>query len=430
MVGMGIGSFVDGAIKGYGLREAHLDRERARKHQDEDRAFLAEQRDWARSDQAYEAGERQRQTQNRDAISDINTEARTAFEAEVATGAQKPEDFDKFWKDYALPRMQDELLSQGDIEGYRKLSEWADSEDAKKGGRLFAGAMFKANMGDVEGALDDVIAAGKLGGYIAGDFDIDEKEPIVDESGATIGFRITIRDNDGNETVQDVALDDVPNVIATFANPQAAWESQQAAAADRTKRDNEFDDWKRKEDYKTENDAGAREDAIKSLRERIAVDPLVDGSVNFDDLPREEREKMIEEEIAFQKGSNAGPAVPAARTIVDNSTGQAVPMPDPAALEAAPGLGSVPRATPGGAQPGGAVPQAEPRRGNAVINGVEDPGLPAVSTPAELVDQAAQKMVEGGNPQEIARMLRATNVDEAMWPAELKRILSTSAPPA
>lgn len=435
MVGMGIGSFVDGFARGYGIRQDMIDREQAREGRQRDQEWQDQQRTWMTEDRQFQVEERDRDKRERDAIDAIGAETQQAFQEQVAAGTYKPEDFDTFWKQYGLPRMQNELLMQGDIEGAKKLMEWGESEAALEGGRLFAGAMFKAQTGDHEGALNDVIKAGKLRGYIAGDFDIDEQEPIVDENGTTIGYRITIRDESGDERVQDIAIDDIPSVIATFANPQAAWESQQAAAADRGKRDAEFEDWKRKEDYKAANGEGGygREDAIKSLRDRVKADLAVDGSVNFDDLPRDQREKMITEEIAFMNGQGAQPSAPAPRVIMDSNTGQPVPMAQPqamdgAALSQAPGLGGAPQAsvpTSNAAAPSPAASAGAPVRGNAVINGVEDPGLPAVSTPAELVDQAARQMVEGKNPQDIARMLRATNVDPSMWPPGLQRLMET-----
>lgn len=429
--GMGLGSFVDGFARGYGIRTDIEDRKEAKADRADDRAFRNEKREWMREDREYQSSERQRELDQRAAIENISAETRAEFDEQVAAGEFKPEDYDEFWKQYALPRMQNELLMQGDIDGAKKLMEWGESEDALKGGRLFASAMFKAQTGDHAGALDDVIEAGKLRGYIAGDFDIDEKEPITDADGSLLGYRITIRDSDGNETVQDIAVEDIPTVISTFANPQAAWESQQATAASDDKRADELEDYEARKDIDARYDGNAdREAAIESLRDRMEADVMVEDSVNFDDLPRAEREKLIADEIAFMNGTGAEPTAPAPRMIVDTSSGKPVPMPDPAAVESAPGLGGVPAPSPG---PGAAMaapaptPSAPPRTTNAIVNGAEDASL-AVPSHAQLVDTAAQQMVEGKSPQEIARTLTAVGVDRSQWPAELVRVLGTNGP--
>lgn len=424
MLGTGLGSFVDGFARGYGIRTSIEDRQ-------DDREWRQEQREWMREDREYQRSERERELAQREAIEQISAETRAEFDEQVAAGEFKAEDYDEFWKQYALPRMQNELLMQGDIDGAKKLMEWGESEDALRGGRLFASAMFKAQTGDHAGALDDVIEAGKIRGYIAGDFDIDEKEPITDENGNLLGYRITIRDDEGNETVQDVAVEDIPTVISTFANPQAAWESQQAAAASDRQRADELEDYEARKEIDARYDGNAdREAAIESLRKRIKADALVEDSVNFDDLPRAEREKMIAEEIAFMNGAGAQPTAPTQRMIVDTNSGKPVPMPDPSAIEGAPGLGTVPAPRPG---PGSAMaapaptPAGPPRTTNAIINGAQDASL-AVPSHAELVDLAAQQMVEGKNPQEIARTLTAVGVDRSQWPAELVRVLGTNGP--
>lgn len=427
-LGIGLGAFVDGFAKGYGLRQEkeRLDEERADRA--EDRAWRETQRQWATEDRQYQTRERERQQSDRDAIRQIQSEGRAEFQEQVEAGTFKPEEFDTFYTQYVLPKMEVELLNQGDYEGYQRLRDWGESEAAKKGSRLFAESLFLAQSGQHDKALDKVIEAGKVRGYIGDDYDIDEKEPIVDEDGNTLGYRITIRDGDGNETVQDIALDDIPNVIATFANPQAAWESQQATRVRNTERKEELEDFEAKERIKAGYSNDERTTAIKSLRDRMKADPLNPEAVAFDDLPREERERLIADEIAFTKGAQAGPTAPAPRVTVDSQTGQAVPVPDPAAADAAPGLGNVPTPAPrltAPRQSSGPAANAP----SATINGQVDKGIAAPPSNAQLVEQAASDMVAGKDPQEIARTLRAVGVDEAQWPAELQRVMTARPAP-
>jgi hypothetical protein len=423
MLGIGLGAFVAGFAGGYGLRQQHEDRAEAKKDREADRAWRDEQRQWASEDRAFQQSERDRAAGQREAIEGITADVQADFDAAVASGEVKASEFDDFWKQYGLPRMQNELLLQGDIDGAKRLMEWGESEAAIKGGRLFAQSMFLAQSGQHAEALDKVIEAGKVRGYIGDDFDIDEKEEIRDETGAVLGYRVTIRDNDGNETIQDIALEDIPTVIATFANPQAAWESQQATRAANSKREQELDDYETKKEIDARysgKDNAARTAAIKALRERMKVDPMVDGSVNFDDLPRDQREKLITEEISF---ANGDPTAPPARMIVDGNSGQPVPMPDPSALDGAPGLGSAPTPTrPGPARP--AAWSAPPGQG---VGESSQPGsvqgdLP-VPSEAQVVEQATQQMLSGKDPNAIAQTLKAVGVDQSKWPAELVRVL-------
>lgn len=426
-LGIGLGAFVEGFAGGYGLRQQMEDREEAKKDREAERAWRDEQRAWQAEDRAFQVSERERLTGQREEIESITADVREDFDDAVAAGEAKADEFDQFWKQYGLPRMQNALLEQGDIEGAKKLMEWGESEAALKGGRLFAQSMFLAQTGQHGEALDKVIEAGKVRGYIGDDFDIDEKEEIRDDSGTLLGYRVTIRDSKGNETVQDIALDDIPTVIATFANPQAAWESQQATAAANTKREQELEDYEAKKEIDARyagTDNKAREAAIKALRERMKADPMVDGSVNFDDLPREKREQLIKDEISFAKGD---PSAPSQRMLVDRDSGQPVPMPTPDAMQAAPGLGTAPKPASWSAPPGkgvGESPVPTPAPAGAAPGPAAAPSgdLP-VPSQGQVIEQAAQQMLSGGDPNEIARTLTAVGVDKSKWPAELVRVL-------
>lgn len=423
MLGMGIGGFVDGFARGYGLREEIKDRELAREERKEDRAIRREQLDWQREDRAFQRSERQRAVDERGRIDAINSNARSQFEAGVKDGTYREDEFEKFWTEYALPKMQSELILQNNYQGAQALADWSETRSAKKGRQLFSSAMFKAQTGDGAGAIDDAIAAGRLGGYIGEGFDISDKEEITDRKGNVLGYRLTIKDAGGNEVQQDVAIDDVPAMVSRFANPQTAWETQMATAAKRAERDAEFADFTRREDYKadiasTKTGTGSRTDAIASLR-KAHPGPQYEGdnAVGFDNMPREQQEKLIADELSLQSGTTRA-APPAAQVIVDNRSGQAVPAGQGAGpTQTAPGLGESPKPAP---QATGMV------RPNAVINGRVDSGLPAPTSSSEMVDMAARQMVEGGNPQEIARTLKAMGVPEHKWPDSVSRPLRQS----
>lgn len=414
MVGIGLGGFVDGFARGYGLREEIKDRELARAERAEDRSLRREQMEWQREDRAFQRSERQRALDYRGRIDAINSDARKQFDAGVESGTYEADEFEKFWTDYALPRMQSELILQNDYRGAQALADWSETRGAKKGRQLFSSAMFKAQTGDGAGALDDAIAAGRLGGYIGDGFDISDKEEITDRKGNVLGYRLTITDAGGNEVQQDVAVEDIPAMVSRFANPQTAWDTQMATAAKRAERDASLEDYAARKEIDARYDTSgnkSRSDAIKVLRERHKADPIDESAVSFDTMPREQQESLIAQEMSLQSGVMPA-APPSARMIVDNRSGQAVPAVSPA--QNAPGLGESPKPAP---QATGMT------RPNAVINGREDPGLPAPTSSSEMVDMAARQMVEGGNPQEIARTLRAMGVPEHKWPDSVIRPL-------
>lgn len=422
MLGIGLGGFVDGFAKGYSFREEMKDREQARLDRAEDREFMREQRQWSRDDRAFQQSERDRALGERKRIDAINADARAQFDAGVESGTYKPDEFEKFWAEYALPRMQTELILQNDYQGAQALADWSATNAAKKGRQLFSSALFKAQTGDGAGALDDAIEAGRIAGYIGDGFDISDKEEITDKKGNVLGYRLTIKDAQGNEAQQDVALEDIPDMVTRFSNPQTAWESQQATRASNAKRASELEDYEAKKQidarYSTSSDK-SRSDAIKALRDRYKADPFDASAVGFDDMPREEQERLIAGELELQSGTQRT-APPAARVVVDTQSGQPMaPTPSAQPRAAAPGLGESPR--PVAQQAPGITP-----RPSAVING-QDSGLPAPTTPAEMVDMAARQMVEGGDPQEIARTLKAMGVPEHKWPDSVKRPLQQRA---
>src|SRR5690606_24359040 len=120
----------------------------------------------------------------------------------------------------------------------------------------------------------------KLGGYIANGYEVEGHDALTDEGGNVLGFRLRLKDADGNPIEQDVAVGDVGGVIARFLNPDSAWASQQAARAETAKDDREVDVFRRKEEVKRDVGGGKavdmarlRNDAIKRIEEREA-DPM------------------------------------------------------------------------------------------------------------------------------------------------------------
>jgi hypothetical protein len=438
MLGIGIGGFVEGMVRGYGLREDMKDRELAREERAEDRKYRAEEMQFRREDRAFQRedrefarSERNREVGNRNRLESIQTDARERFEEGVEKGKYDSGEFEKFWTEYALPKYQAELILQNDIEGATALADWSATQGAKRGRQLFGQAMGAAQTGDYAGALDSAIEAGKVQGYIGNGFEISEKEEITDEDGTLLGYRVTMTDGAGNENQQDIAIEDVPTFVSRFANPTAAFESQQATQARQVEREEDMADYRTKAEIDAEfdNEAGgkSRADAITALRKSMPGDPYDESIASFDKMDRAEQERMIAEEIALQSGGGVAATPPAGRVVVDTQTGQPVPAAQPTADATGLGESTKPaqRAPAGG--PGLGIGPAPSQRPAPVINGAPDTGIASPPSAAESVNMAAQEMVSGGNPQEIAKRLTALQIPQSKWPSSITQALQQTA---
>lgn len=407
--GIGLGAFVEGFERGQRARERMDDRREKR----DNKARLAE----------------------------IDAEAKAAFDEGVAEGTQDPKSYDQFWKDYALPKRRNELLRQGDVSGAKALDEWGQSDAALQGGRLFSRALLAAQTGDHAGALDLAIEAGKVKGYIEHGYELTGHQPIQDTAGNTVGYRITAKDGDGNELEQDVPLDKMGDMIATFVNPDAAWTSQQEQRAAQAKRDQEIADRDEERAYeRAETDEDRAYDEGQEERKRLreekkaasekpekeaaqrgedydaAVEHLADSDINWSDYAPEERQAKIDAHLAQKRayvtgdgaktapglgdptlggdaGASAAPARPATgnRVAVDQRSGQIV---QPEAREA---TGIV------------QTPQAQPQGAAAKQDRVQSPNAIQQSL---VRTQAKRAIQQGASPDQVARQMRAVGIGD------------------
>ena len=332
MLGIGLGGFMEGFNKAQDLK---LQRDKA--------GLLAKRNERqevldAREDAEYERGE-----QKRVELENVMTDSRKAFDEKVASGEAKAEDSDDWFSQYTIPKLKQTYIANNDMDNADRVQKWADTEDAKAGAKLFKSALVKAQTGDGPGALDDAIKAGQRQGYIAHGYEVQKHDKIVTPDGNLVGYRIWLTDPDGKEIQQDIQAAELPKTIATFLNPDAAWESQIAASQAETKRQNELEDYKTKKQIDKAVGVGddkLRGEAITSLRKRMDGG-LAGDEATFDDLSGEEKEKLISEEIKLQRGgpapggaasgtapglagTDSGTAAPSRKVLVDTATGQAV----------------------------------------------------------------------------------------------------------
>ena len=383
MLGIGLGAFVQGMEAGIGIRD-RIDDGKLRR------------------------AERQRILDNRAALDKIDTDTRQGFDQAVEQGAAPEEQFEEFWTRYALPKRTNELLRQGRIDEARALKDWGESDAARQGGKLFSSALLKAQTGDNEGALQDVIAAGKVKGYIEHGYELTGQQPIVDDSGRTVGYRLTVRDGDGEPVEQDIALGDIPRLISTFANPDAAWASQAeqrqkaADADDKQQRDLDTHEKKKQIDQRYKGDDHAAT-YRKAREERMKND------LNFADLSPEEQDKAVRADLdaaesyaRTRAGTPEGDGIglapkPGGKVVLDRKTGRPAEQPrdpGPAGLRPEPTSAAVPTA----------------------------PGKRAHSR-EDIIRDAAEHIRAGGNPDYIAQRLLNAGIAETEWPQELRGVM-------
>ncbi|MCA1490096.1 hypothetical protein I6F11_04080 [Ensifer sp. NBAIM29] len=332
MLGIGLGGFMEGYNKAQDMK---LDKEKA--------ALAKERYDRQKVLDAREDAEYERSESQRKAIEDTVKTQQANFQAAVDAGTAEPEDSDEWFSKHTVPLLKNTYLSNGDIDNADRVQKWADTTDAKTGAKLFKSALLKAQTGDGVGALDDAIKAGQTQGYIAHGYEVQKHDKIVQPDGTLVGYRVWLTDPDGKEVQQDILAAELPKTIATFLNPEAAWESQLAAAQAEKKRQDELTDYRSKKTIDKEIGVGddkLRGDAITALRKRMDGG-LTGDEPKFDDLPGEEKEKLIADEITLQRGApaagtsgagtapgiggNAPASAPARKVIVDTATGKAVP---------------------------------------------------------------------------------------------------------
>ncbi|WP_159953043.1 hypothetical protein [Rhizobium sp. 18065] len=390
MLGIGLGGFMDGYQRGQQIRDNKIDRQRTEvMHK--------------RQDQEYD-----RVVSQRSEIDGINTQAKKEFDTRVAAGTENPNNFDTFWTGYALPKLKNTYLAQGNVEMADKVQAWGDSEDTRAGAKLAMSALLKAQTGDAAGALTDAMEAGKKKGYITHGYEIQKQDTIVDTDGKLQGYRLFLKGPDGKDIQQDLPLAQVPKMIATYLNPEAAWQSQIATQAEAGKDAKELKVYEEKKKIDKAYGTGenkSRTDAIASLRKRM--DGGLGTDTKFDDLPREEQEKLISSELELQGGqpglaggpiAQAAPAGSGRKVLVDSATGQPAP------------------------------PEARPQPR------AENPRAPAASAKPEsreerisfMVQSAEQAIADGEQPERIADGLRQNGISEDLWPKPLRDALGNT----
>lgn len=394
MLGIGLGAAMTAFNESQRLRQADEDRKR--------RLVLQQ-----REDEEYNRAKKMR-----DEIDAIGIQTKKDFDTQVASGKRKADDFDTFWKEQALPKLKETYLTQGNFEAADRLQKWGEDADVKAGAKLSLSAMWKASNGDYSGALDDALKVGEKKGYIDHNYELVGKTEIIDpKTKNVVGYRLNVKTPDGETVQQDIAAKDIPRVVSTLINPQAAWESylkkQEQSASDARELKNY--EAKKKIDRLYSGDQQQRSKAIENLRKRF--NGGLDGQdAKFDDMPRDQQESLINGELSLQAGAgsppgigigagapsaSAGPAAsapPAQKVVVDKMTGRTV---NPAAV---PGLAAPVKTAP--------QPASQPQAQNET---------PQVRT-QYMIQEAQDAISNGERPTRVADQLRQAGIPEDQWP--------------
>ena len=440
--GIGLGAFMDGFTKGANLRHQWDDRKDRKAAQAEDRAYQLTRRERqekldARSDEEYE-----RTKSERDAIKAVGLDAKREFDEKVKSGELKSSDFGKFWGENVIPRLVQPYLEAGDIAGAKKAQEWAESEAAKRGGQYALKAMTLAQQGRLGEALTAAQKAAEVRGYLNHGFTFGRQEPIQDQDGNVLGYRIHMTDADGKETTQDVSVGQIPAMLGAFINPEAAFNTQIATQAANAKTERDISTYKRKReiDRTYADPKKARETAVKALRKRF------DGTtedVLFDDMPPAKQEALIGQYMKTQMGQPVGLAGGAQQpsgqpsgqpttaqagrsVVVDRATGQPVKMPTAAptapsrSFAGAGGQSSgQPTGQPTGQQQG--TPQASsPTQESAPQAAAGEEGQANSGQINDLLTRATRALNAGIDPQVIGSQLNSLGIPRALWPSKLQ----------
>ncbi|MCL7999974.1 hypothetical protein M8994_17195 [Brucella sp. 21LCYQ03] len=367
----------------------------------------------------YDANkERKAQKAQRD---QINFDTKTAFAEAKAAGAVQDGDFMTFYQKYALPKQQALLVEQGDYSGAKALGEWSKSDDAQNGARLFGSAMVKAQSGDYDGAIQDAIAASQLKGYVNTDHKLTGSTPIQ-QNGKTIGYQFQLSDGDGKSYTRNIRLQDIPNTIATYVNPEAAWQTQTATAAAEKKREDEITDYRKKKsiDKEYSNDKTEDAQAKRYSDTRAAMEKAREFDEDWTGMTEQQKDQAVRDQLsaadkygsdkktAKSGASSAAPGItpePQKRMIIDTATGKPIATP-----EQSKAIGISAPTTPEQSAP--AVPAAPAKK-----------SLPTMeSTIADATDQLSQ----GANPDMVKQQLLNAGVPETNWPEQLTKPQKTA----
>ncbi len=423
---IGLGGFIDGFEKGQRIRQDWADADQ-RKADIERKKVLQD-----REDVEYN-----RALDQRNALDKLATDTQADFDNKVQSGVLKPEDWGRFWNKSFIPGKVKQLQLNGQTEEAMKLQKWGDDENVRAGGNAFANSLQLFRMGDVDGGLEWLNKGANTPGYFGNGFGFEKVAEGTNPYTGNPGVVIRMTRPNGEPITQTFDVKDIPNFVAGNFNPEAAFSFSKQQEEQR-KQASELDTYEKKKKIDQQYGVGPTKDraaAIKSLRTRFNGGIGGDEQM-FDDMPRPEQEKRINEELELQHGqpglAGVAPPAPEKKVLFNNTTGK---------IEEA-------RAAPASSSPTSKqdTPPVEEERSwiGSVITGIADrasDGLarerqrfrgqtpetadarsPGVSQ-EEALQQANGALEAGASTEEVASRLQQAGVPEWQWPAPVKEQL-------
>lgn len=371
--------------------------------------------------------------QLRAGIKQASTEGQAAYEADVAAGTAKPNDPNAALA-YIIPKVANTYMVNGQPEVAAQWADWMETNNAKRGTKLFMSGLSKLQGGDVQAGIDDMTQAANLQGY-GPDGKVTAAEYYDEAAGAVTGYRFTFQGADGETHTKNVATDDVASFMAGLVNPQSAFELDQASKAARSKADLDVETHGRKKQIEAQLGVGTGaltpaqyQNAIQEERKALEDRSLTDKDLQ--DLSSDEKEALAKETVDKRFGKSGGAAAGPTVT-VDPETGEQV---DPAATETpATDAAQPPPAEPTDAELGvdemptsSVAPQQAAGPAPAAPGVTAPAATPAADTTAptdqkqQYLTEASQLLKQGGNAQQIGQALVKAGIPPEQWPQDLQ----------
>ena len=248
----------------------------------------------------------------------------------------------------AMPKLQQHYMDIGQPDKAFSIGKAIEDQEFQKGAKSWAKATAAFMSGDEKGFLKNYVEAYNNRGYDDDGMTAKGIEPVKDKSGNTLGYKVTLADRDGKETVQEFTGADIGRQSLMYMAPAevlkrnlSMFDAAQSAQAEIAKEERKFSrDVKlegMKQGYgiqrdnnksllntaekaaelrmgtnntaKTTSDTDLRKQIYLQLRkegQKVAennklmrrTDPV------FNDLPLAEQERVVEEQLKMLKGGN------------------------------------------------------------------------------------------------------------------------------
>ncbi len=142
-----------------------------------------------------------KQSNIEEAKSQALDDAKAAQAADVAAGHDGTPLMDYYMK-VSAPRVREAYLQNGDEQGAMGWDKWINDDKVQKGAKFWANGVVAAQRGDHQGFLDNFIKSYNSHGYYDDGTTATGGEVLKDKNGNATGFKITLKDKDGNERTQ------------------------------------------------------------------------------------------------------------------------------------------------------------------------------------------------------------------------------------